>query len=84
MAIIGKSGRGKSTAASLAKTLIRTPPCSVSRDLFRDSMGIGSGEGLAELYMGWRASDDLDRGPKQDGTYYKTKVKRKLRDNAFV
>jgi hypothetical protein len=47
-------------------------------------MGIGSGEGLAELYMGWKYIDDLDRGPKQDGTYYKKRVKSKLRDNAFV
>jgi hypothetical protein len=83
VANIGKSGRGKSTAVSLAKTLIHTPPA-LPGDLFRDSMGIGSGEGLAELYMGWKYIDDLDRGPKQDGTYYKKRVKSKLRDNAFV
>jgi Bifunctional DNA primase/polymerase, N-terminal len=85
-AIIGKSGRGKSTAVALAKSLIRTPPALADdwSDLFRDSIGIGSGEGLAELYMGWRFEDDTARPLKKDGTYYKIKVKRKLRDNAFV
>lgn len=39
---------------------------------------------MAELYMGWKYIDDLDRGPKQDGTFYKKRVKAKLRDNAFV
>jgi Bifunctional DNA primase/polymerase, N-terminal len=82
-AVIGKSGRGKSTAVALAKSLVQTPP-QLAGDLFRDSMGIGSGEGLAELYMGWRFEDDISRPPKQDGTYHRVKVKRKLRDNAFV
>jgi hypothetical protein len=83
VAVIGKSGRGKSTAATLAKKLIRTP-ASLSTERFRDSLGIGSGEGLAELYTGWKSEDDTSRAPKNDGTYYKIKVKRKLRDNAFV
>jgi hypothetical protein len=83
VAPIGKSGRGKSTAAKLAKTLIRTPGY-LRGDLFRDSIGIGSGEGLAELYMGWEYVDDYSRAPKQNGTFYKKRVKSKLRDNAFV
>jgi hypothetical protein len=84
VAAIGKSGRGKSTAASLAKTLIRTPFNLTDPGAFRDSIGLGSGEGLAELYMGYVYEDDTSRPPKKDGTYYKIKVKRKLRDNAFV
>ena len=80
---IGKSGRGKSAAVKIAKTLIRTP-VSLTTERFRDSIGIGSGEGLAELYMGWEYVEDYDRAPKKDGTYYKKRVKSKLRDNAFV
>jgi hypothetical protein len=84
VAPIGRSGRGKSAAVKIAKTLIRTPFSLSSPELFRDSLGIGSGEGLAELYMGWEYVDDYSRAPKKDGTYYKKRVKSKLRDNAFV
>ncbi|HEY6688327.1 MAG TPA: bifunctional DNA primase/polymerase [Propionibacteriaceae bacterium] len=84
VAAIGKSGRGKSTAASLAKTLIRTPSNLTDPGAFRDSIGLGSGEGLAELYMGYVYEEDYSRPPMKDGSYYKIKVKKKLRDNAFV
>jgi hypothetical protein len=84
VAAIGKSGRGKSTAASLAKTLIRTPFNLTDPTAFRDSIGLGSGEGLAELYMGYVYEEDHSRPPMKDGSYYKIKVKKKLRDNAFV
>jgi hypothetical protein len=83
VANIGKSGRGKSAAVARAKTLIHTP-VSLNAERFRDSMGIGSGEGLAELFMGWEYVEDYDRAPKKDGTYYKKRVKSKLRDSAFV
>jgi Bifunctional DNA primase/polymerase, N-terminal len=83
VAVIGKSGRGKSAAVARAKTIIHTP-VSLTAERFRDSIGIGSGEGLAELFMGWEYIEDYDRAPKKDGTYYKKRVKSKIRDNAFV
>jgi hypothetical protein len=84
VAPIGKSGRGKSAAVKIAKTLIRTPRSLANPELFRDSIGIGSGEGLAELYMGWVYVDDYSRAPKKNGDLYKKRVKEKVRDNAFV
>ena len=50
-------------------------PASAGAEKFRDSIGIGSGEGLAELYMGWVYDEDHSRAPKKDGTYYKKRVK---------
>jgi hypothetical protein len=34
--------------------------------------------------MGWVYVEDYSRAPKKDGTYYKKRVKEKVRDNAFV
>ncbi|MEY2451477.1 MAG: hypothetical protein QOD92_1051 [Acidimicrobiaceae bacterium] len=71
-AIVGPSGTGKSTAARLAGELVSpSPDLNVALDI-----PLGSGEGLAELYMG----DELEDGP--DGK--QRKVHRQVRWNAYV
>jgi hypothetical protein len=86
VAVIGKSGRGKSAAVKIAKSLITTP-AALNGDQFRDSMGIGSGEGLAELYMGTEEYDTGEvYGPKakKAGQPVMKERRAKVRDNAFV
>lgn len=56
--LLAKSGIGKSEAANAAATLVRLPRHlldlhgNTDMEMFRDGMGIGTGEGLAEVYMG--------------------------------
>jgi hypothetical protein len=86
VAIIGKSGRGKSAAVRIAKTILHTGAGLTSKT-FRDSMGIGSGEGLAELYMGMEEYDTgAVYGPKaiKAGQPVLKERRAKVRDNAFV
>lgn len=80
-AIIGPSGIGKSTGADVADRLMPAPA-----DLdFRDGLPIGSGEGMAEIFM-----DTVDEetgeyvmyGKKQGDPILK-KVRKQVRHNAF-
>lgn len=62
LAVVGPSGAGKTTGYRVAADLLPAPPHldGVSTDgvvPYIDGIGIGSGEGLAELYMG-RGRDD--------------------------
>jgi hypothetical protein len=57
--LLAPSGIGKSEAYSAATALVRLPSHLVDREtgyadqeIFRDGLGIGTGEGLAEAYMG--------------------------------
>jgi hypothetical protein len=79
---VGPSGVGKSTAAKLARELIDTPwhlmpddPLSMGVELFRDGLPIGSGEGLAESFMG--SAPTNDRKTTKKG-------RRQIRHNAFI
>ena len=68
-AVIGPSGAGKSTAVAIAQELV---PASSDA---ADGLPLGSGEGLAEAYMGQRSDVD-DKGRK-------IKVRCQIRYNAF-
>jgi Bifunctional DNA primase/polymerase, N-terminal len=87
VAIVGRSGRGKSMAVKIAKTLIHTPFALSSPEFFKDSMGIGSGEGIAELYMGMETYDTgevYSERAKKAGQPVLKERRAKVRDNAFV
>lgn len=71
-AAIGPSGAGKSSGCTIAGELI-TRPNSID---VADDQTLGSGEGLAELYMG-TVEEEGDNGKK-------IKVRRQVRYNAFV
>lgn len=68
---IGPSGSGKSSGVSIAAELVPRPGIDVA-----DNQPLGSGEGLAELYMGTVEEDD-EKGKK-------VKVRKQVRHNAFV
>lgn len=61
--LLAKSGIGKSEAAKAAETVVRLPrhlldlDGSTDMEVFRDGIGIGTGEGLAEAFMGWVERD---------------------------
>jgi hypothetical protein len=85
--LIGPSGAGK-TEAMRAATRLLLPPRYLARldgtadpELYRDGIGLGTGEGMAEAYMGWvqRETGELDRKgePKTE------KVRAQVRHNAF-
>lgn len=69
-AIVGPSGAGKSTAVGIGQALVP------GDDKLIDGRPIGTGEGLAELYMG--TEDDIDPSGKM------IKVRRQVADRAFV
>lgn len=69
---IGGPGAGKSTCSDIAGELIEKP---VGLDV-ADNMPLGSGEGLAELYMG-TVEEDGEKGKK-------IKTRKQVRHNAFV
>lgn len=79
--IIGPSGIGKSTGADVADRLMPAPP-----DIdFRDGLPIGSGEGMAEIFM-----DTVDEPTgeyvmhgKGRGDPIVKKVRKQVRHNAF-
>jgi hypothetical protein len=71
-AAIGPSGAGKSSGCTIAGELISRPPY---LDV-ADDQTLGSGEGLAELFMG-TVEEEGDGGKK-------VKVRRQVRYNAFV
>lgn len=70
--IIAPSGAGKSTAMSIAEELV---PPSILDDV-ADGIPLGSGEGLAEAFMGEKPEEDENGKTK--------KVRAQVRHNAFV
>lgn len=85
--LIGPSGAGKTEAMRAAGRLL-LPPRYLARldgaidpELFRDGISLGTGEGMAEAYMGWvlRETGELDRKgePKTE------KARAQVRHNAF-
>lgn len=79
-ATVGPSGAGKSTGATLARELMPS-----GRDDFLDGMPIGSGEGMAEAFMGVieePTGEIHQRGPYK-GDPVMAKVRKQVRHNAF-
>lgn len=80
-ASVGRSGAGKSTSVKVAKELMPAP----EDDDFRDSLPLGSGEGMAEVFMGIaevETGEIHQRGPNK-GDPVVTKVRKQVRHNAF-
>ncbi len=75
-AVIGRSGAGKSRAMAVARRLVPAPP-EPTVELI--DIPIGSGEGLADAYMGTVEEDDLESEKPR-----KKRVKRQVHYNVFV
>lgn len=80
VAAVGPSGVGKSTSTDAARSLLGVPQYLQDPDSFRDGISIGTGEGLAELYMGLRNVETT----KPNGQTKTEKVRAQVRNNAFV
>ncbi|MDX2696850.1 hypothetical protein [Streptomyces ipomoeae] len=79
--IIGPSGIGKSTGVEVADRLMPAPP---ELD-FRDGLPLGSGEGLAEVFMGVveEETGEVRRGRGGTETPITVNVRKQVRHNAF-
>jgi len=79
--IIGPSGIGKSTGVEVADRLMPAPP---ELD-FRDGLPLGSGEGLAEVFMGVveEETGEVRRGRGGTETPVTVNVRKQVRHNAF-
>jgi len=80
-ATVGGSGAGKSTSTKVAKDLMPAP----EDEDFRDGLPLGSGEGMAEVFMGTaevETGEIQQRGPNK-GDPVVTKVRKQVRHNAF-
>jgi hypothetical protein len=82
VAAIGPSGRGKSAAVAIGRELVPAPPHLQDPYLFRDGLPIGSGEGLAEAYMGYETRETGET-TKSGEPKIKT-VRTQVRHNVFV
>lgn len=81
-ATVGASGAGKSTGSALARELMPSPH---DHNDFYDGIPIGSGEGIAEAFMGVveeNSGDVYDRGPHK-GKPIKVKVRKQVRHNLY-
>jgi hypothetical protein len=84
VAAIGRSGTGKSTSSALAGELVPVPSyLDGPDDLFLDGVAIGSGEGLAEMFMG-EAMVDTDEFKADGVTPKQKKIRTQVRHNAYV
>lgn len=79
-AIVGDPGAGKSTSADAAPELIPS-----KNPEFRDGMPLGSGEGIAEIYMGWveEYTGKLIENGKNKGQPETARIRRQVRHNAY-
>jgi hypothetical protein len=77
VAAIGPSGSCKSSSASIAKSYFKPAVFDML-----DGIGLGSGEGLAEAYMGWV---EVNTGEfHQNGKPKIKKVRRQTRENVYI
>jgi hypothetical protein len=58
-AVVGPSGIGKTSGVGVARRLL-APPAWLGGDAFADGLPIGTGEGIAESFMGTRKVPKLD------------------------
>ncbi|WP_326787853.1 hypothetical protein [Streptomyces sp. NBC_00151] len=80
-AIVGPSGIGKSSGVGVASRLLVAPP---GLDI-RDGLPIGSGEGLAEVFMGMveEATGEIRKGRGGTETPVTIQVRKQVRHHAF-
>lgn len=100
VAIVGPSGAGKSSGISVAESLVPRPPWLKAgggeHDPFADDVPLGTGEGIAEAYMGVTAQAVPQLDGNGDPLVYATgeragqektkseKVRRQVRHNLLV
>nr|WP_143657536.1 hypothetical protein [Streptomyces sp. alain-838] len=79
-AIVGNSGAGKSTGSSLTRSLMPAPEGD-----FRDGLPVGSGEGIAEAFMGTveEPTGELHTHGKNKGDPVMRRVRKQVRHNAY-
>lgn len=73
-AIVGPSGAGKSSGLSVSRQIIKT-------DRYLEEFPLGSGEGLAEAYMG--EADEPSGVMARDGSEKMKRVRKQVRHNAL-
>ena len=83
---IGASGVGKTTGHETANELIELPDYLIETDAsmperFADGLPIGSGEGIAEAFMGLK---EVEVGTTRKGDPIVKNVRRQVRNNAFI
>jgi hypothetical protein len=80
-ATVGGSGAGKSTSTKVAKDLMPAP----EDEDFRDSLPLGSGEGMAEVFMGTAEVEtgEIHQHGRNKGDPVVAKVRKQVRHNAF-
>jgi hypothetical protein len=81
VAAVGPAGRGKSSSKSVAKIVI--PPEELHGDRFREELPIGSGEGIAEAYMGTVTEYDPNGALTRSGQPKEVRLRKQVRRNAF-
>lgn len=79
-AIVGTSGTGKSTGSSLTRALMP-----VDDPEFRDGLPVGSGEGIAEAFMGMveEPTGEVVMRGKNVGDPVMKRVRKQVRHNAY-
>lgn len=84
-AIVGPSGVGKSGAQATAEWLVEAPPYLAEPGAFSDGLSLGSGEGIAEAYMGMveRETGEIHRSGPNKGDPKTEKVRAQIRHNVF-
>lgn len=86
-AVVGPSGIGKTSGVGLARRLLGRPPW-LLEDAFADGLPIGTGEGIAEAFMGTSRVDQLDVNGNVVLTRENVKktvaVRGQVRHNAFM
>lgn len=86
-ATVGPSGSGKTSGISVARALLPRPPW-LDRAEFADDRPLGTGEGIAEVYMGTKSVPKRDEHgvPLQDlkGAVKTEKVRAQVINNALM
>jgi len=84
-ALVGPSGAGKSTGHGVARELLPTPEWLDEGDCYRDGIPLGSGEGLAESFMGtvMADTDEIIKSGPNKGEHKKRPVRRQVRHNVL-
>lgn len=86
-AITGPSGAGKSSGVTVAQRLLIRPPW-LGEDGYADDSPLGSGEGVAEVFMGTKIVPVRDENGAvvvaKDGSSKTEKVRTKVRSNALL
>lgn len=86
VAAVGPSGTGKSAGVKVAQNLLPLPRFLAEDDAFRDGVPIGSGEGLAEVYMGtvMVETDETYKSGPDKGQAKSKPARAQVRHNVFV